>query len=421
MRLAVFTSLFPGRINTFFARDMAALGASGIELDVFPLYPLDAGMWRYVPDILNDRVLPRSRVHHISVWRAIHPRGLTRTRRVARFLRDSGAIRKSAIRYGLKPVVKSEYTFLKAWAWAQDCGDRYDHVLAYWGNYSASCAYLFHRQMARRVPFSMILHAGTDLYRDQVFLREKLLYADNVFVVCDFNRRFIQTQYPEIYGRLERKIHLHHLGLDLAEFPVRLEGRRPRTILAVGSLERIKGFDYLIEAVAHLVARGVDLELELVGSGPEQERLVELTVRLGVASRVAFRGFLDFADVRRAMTEATMLVHASPGLGDAVPTVIKEAMALGTPVVATDVAGIPELVDGGRCGVLVPPKDIRALADGIARLLDDPTLRRRNALAGRRHVEDRFDLWRNGANLAVRLKGATQPDSNYVVRSERVS
>jgi hypothetical protein len=203
-------------------------------------------------------------------------------------------------------VVKSEYTFVKAWAWAQEHGDLYDHVLAYWGNYSASCAYLFHRLMGRRVPFSMFLHAGTDLYRDQVFLREKLLYADNVFVVCDFNRQFIQARYADIYPRLEEKIHLHHLGLDLSEFPFRPAQRKPDTVLAVGSLEKIKGFDDLIRAIAALAGRGAGLRLDVIGSGPERERLGELATRLGVASRVTFHGFLPFEDVRRAMADATM-------------------------------------------------------------------------------------------------------------------
>ena len=422
MRLAVFTSLFPGRINTFFARDMAALGAEGIELDVFPLYPLDADLWRYVPDVLNECVLPRDRVHHLSLWRVIQPKGLMRTGRLAQFFRDSCAIRRSAIRYGLRPAMKSEYTFLKAWTWAEDHGDRYDHVLAYWGNYSASGAYLFHRLMARRVPFSMFLHAGTDLYRDQVFLREKLLYADNVFVVCDFNRQFIKRQYADIYSRLERKIHIHHLGLDVREFPLRLDGRKPRTILAVGSLEKIKGFDVLLAAVAELIRRGVAVDLELVGSGPEQDRLIELSRHLGIEPRVTFRGFLAFDDVRRAMADATMLVHASPGLGDAVPTVIKEAMALGTPVVATRIAGIPELLDDGRCGVLVEPRDASALSDGIQRLLDDPALRRHFGLAGRRYIEEKFDMWRNGSVLACRLTGETHTEnSNDDAVAERVS
>ena len=82
------------------------------------------------------------------------------------------------------------------------------------------------------------------------------------------------------------------------------------------------------------------------------------------------------------MRRATLLVHPSIGLGDAVPTVIKEAMALGTPVVASAVAGIPELLDEGRCGVLTPPRDPVALSEAMERLLDAPRAARSPCQAG---------------------------------------
>ena len=385
---------------------MRALIEAGIELDIFPLYPLDRDLWRYVPEILDEVVLPRHRVHHLRLSETLRPRGLTRAGGIARFLRDTWAIRASAIGYGFAPVIKSEYAFLKAWTWAQEHRDTFDHVLAYWGNYSASCAYLFHRQMTRSVPFSMFLHAGTDLYRDQVFLEQKMLYADNIFVVCDFNRQFIKMHYPDVYSHLEHKIHLYHLGLELGDFTFSPNGRRPHSVLAVGSLEKIKGFDYLIRAVERVVQRGLNVQLELVGDGPERASLERLADQLGIASRVTFSGLRAFDHVRTAMTQSTFLVHPSIGLGDAVPTVIKEAMAIGTPVVASRVAGIPELLDEGRCGTLVPPKDVEALAAAIERLLMDPELRGRHAAAARRYAESQFDLWRNGSALAARLRGA---------------
>jgi glycosyltransferase involved in cell wall biosynthesis len=79
-------------------------------------------------------------------------------------------------------------------------------------------------------------------------------------------------------------------------------------------------------------------------------------------------------------------------------------MAVGTPVVAADLAGIPEILDHGRGGVLVPPGDVPALADAIERLLRDDALRRCYAEAARRHVERHFDLWTNGRRLADRLR-----------------
>jgi glycosyltransferase involved in cell wall biosynthesis len=104
------------------------------------------------------------------------------------------------------------------------------------------------------------------------------------------------------------------------------------------------------------------------------------------------------------MKQAALLVHPSSGLGDAVPTVIKESMACGTPVVASNVAGIPELLDGGRCGMLVPPQNAQALADAIKALLADPAMRRTYAEKARKYAEEKFDLWQNGQGLATVIR-----------------
>jgi glycosyltransferase involved in cell wall biosynthesis len=97
-------------------------------------------------------------------------------------------------------------------------------------------------------------------------------------------------------------------------------------------------------------------------------------------------------------------VHPSIGLGDAVPTVIKEAMAVGTPVVASRVAGIPELLQDGRCGVLVPARSPARLAEAVGDLLKDEPRRRQLARAARTFAEETFDLWRNGRRLAGILR-----------------
>lgn len=102
------------------------------------------------------------------------------------------------------------------------------------------------------------------------------------------------------------------------------------------------------------------------------------------------------------MRSATLFVHAPLG-EDAMPTVIKEALASGIPVVGSRTAGIPELLDDGRCGALVPPDDVPALTDAIATLLADPGLRHRYAEAGRRHAETTYDLGKNGPSFVARL------------------
>jgi colanic acid/amylovoran biosynthesis glycosyltransferase len=421
MRLAIFTAEFPGRINTFFARDVSALIRNGVDVDIFPIYPLQAEHWSAVPDCLSADVLPRGRVHHVGPLEGLLSRRRTNSWRRAGFVADSVRAAADACRFGPESLAKTGYASLKALTWAKRVGDRYDHVLAYWGNYAATAAHLFHRLLDREIPLSILLHAH-DLYDRQVFLAQKLLYADNILVVCEFNRRFLATRFPDIFPRIAPKVHLHHLGVDVASIKPSFEGRPGHHCLAVGRLDPSKGFDDLIRAAALLHKNGRDLTIELVGDGPQLDELRRLAASLGVSERVLFTGWLPFDAVPKAMKRATMLVHPSCGLGDAVPTVIKEAMALGTPVVGTTAVGIPELLDNGRCGVLVPERNVERLAAGIDQLLIDPALRQRLARDGRAFAEQTFDLWRNGERLAALLRatrrtpaGATPTTGPHVV------
>jgi colanic acid/amylovoran biosynthesis glycosyltransferase len=404
MRLAVFTSQFPSRVSTFFARDMRGLLEAGVEIEIFPLYPLDATLWAYVPSLLDERVLPRERVHHVDLFPPPRALGAPRTGSAGAFLKDAFSVGLSSLSGGPGPLAKSAYALGKAWAWAGRHAGRFDHVLAYWGNYAATSAIAFQRITDPAVPVSMFLHAGTDLYRRPASLRSKLLYVDNIIVVCRFNQTFLEEHHPDLRELIRAKTRVHHIGLDLADVPVSHEGRSPARLLAVGSFEKAKGFDVLLRAVGLLRGRGVDVHLDLVGDGPERGALSGLASTLGIEDRVRQRGWLPFEAVQEAMRTATLLVHPSVGLGDAVPTVIKEALALGTPVVASAVAGIPELLDQGRCGVLVPPRDPDRLADAVGELLADAGRRRDLARAGRAFAEETFDVWRNGRRLAEILR-----------------
>ena len=237
-----------------------------------------------------------------------------------------------------------------------------------------------------------------------MLLERKLLDADNVFVVCEFNRQFLRSLYPESYPLIEGKVHLHHLGLNLEEFSFQLDGRLPNRILAVGRLSKAKGFDDLLLAIRRLHQEGMMPEVEIIGDGPEREALQSLAKRERLSGHVIFRGWQGFSAVKSAMREATLLVHPSATLGDAVPTVIKEAQALGLPVIGTRVAGIPELLCDGSCGVLVEARDIAGLAEAIEQLLRNSDLRRTLAIAGRKFAEEKYDLWGNGRLLRSHLE-----------------
>ncbi len=403
MRVAVFTNRFPGKISTFFARDMRALINAGLDIDIFPFHPLEPDLWCYVPDILSESIFPRNKIHHITLNQSLRY-AMWPDKRFHTFSKNIAPICLSAAKFGPNRLAKTVYVLVKALAWARIHNHTYDHVLAYWGNYAATCAYAFHHLIDRPIPFSMFLHAGMDLYEGQVYMREKLLYADNIIVVCDFNRKFLQEHFKDIFPQISEKIQKYHLGLDFTEFQYKLDGRLERKILAVGALEDYKGFDYLLRAAQIMQSRGLDYEIELVGDGPKLNHLKRLAGELQIAGKVRFRGWLNPSEVRTTMNKATILVHPSNGLGDAVPTVIKEAMATGLPVIASSVAGIPELLDHGRCGILVPPRNAESIANGIEKLLTNRELRQSYAESARRHALETFDLWRNGHRLADILR-----------------
>src|SRR5438094_445013 len=193
-------------------------------------------------------------------------------------------------------------------------------------------------------------------------------------------------------------------GWAPAAVPSRPAGPPGGTARGATRLARAAGLGRRPRAAGALSARGTPIDVELVGDGPERAALAALARDLGLGERVRFRGWLPFAEVLEAMRRATILVHPSPGLGDGLPNVLREAMAVGTPVVASRVAGIPEALDDGRCGVLVPPADVAALTDAIAGMLADEGRRRELAAHGRRRTEELFDAWRNGSRLADHLR-----------------
>lgn len=183
-------------------------------------------------------------------------------------------------------------------------------------------------------------------------------------------------------------------GVDLQRFDVRphpaREGRL--RILAVGRLVEKKGFATLVEAVARL---HVPWRLRLVGTGPELSRLEaaisrhELTGDVELAGRRSHAELPD--DYAWADVVAVPSVIDTTGDRDGLPNVALEAMASGRPLVVSDVAALGATVRAAGSGLVVPPADATALHAGLT-ALSDPTLRTSLAMAGRRHVEDHFDL-----------------------------
>lgn len=184
-------------------------------------------------------------------------------------------------------------------------------------------------------------------------------------------------------------------GVDLAAWsrpvePARSPWAGGRVLLFVGRLVAQKRVDVLLEALALVGARAADARLLIAGDGPLRAALVAQARSLGITERVAFLGQRDDVLTLHRASRALVL----PSEGEGLPNAVLEALASGTPVVATDVPGTREVARDGVEALLVPAGDARALADAMFRLIDDPALGARLAAAGRARVAEAFDLER---------------------------
>jgi L-malate glycosyltransferase len=204
-------------------------------------------------------------------------------------------------------------------------------------------------------------------------------------------------------GIPEQRIDIIPNGIDLSIFPVRRDFSRARTITMVACLRDGKRVDVLIAAAARIIARHPDVEFRIVGDGPCRERLVEQAAATGVLPRIRFMGHRD--DVPAILSASDLFVL--PSESEASPNVILEAMAAALPVVASRVGGIPELVDDGVTGHLVPPADSPGLAAALLDLLDHPARRAAFGRAGRARIEQQYSFDRMVAQF----------ESLYVSRS----
>ena len=239
------------------------------------------------------------------------------------------------------------------------------------------------------ITYSFTAHAK-DIFHESVCqddLHLKLRDAAAAVTVSDYNAAHLRRTCGAWAAGLRRVYN----GLELARFPYTPPRERPARIVAVGRLVEKKGFATLIDACTLLAARGVQVDCEIIGGGELEGELRAHIDRQGLQQSVVLRGPLPQSVVADAIARASVLampcVIGNDGNRDGLPTVLLEAMALGTPCVGTDVTGIPEVLEHDRTGLIVAQHDPAGLAAAIERLLTDASLRVRLAAADRERIE----------------------------------
>lgn len=243
------------------------------------------------------------------------------------------------------------------------------------------------------VPYSFTVHAY-DVFKDNANLEAKARNAAGIRTISDYNRRELARRFSGHAG----KIHTVRLGVRVPKEQHGDKGGERVRVLSVGRMVEKKGFDDLICAVDETNRAGGSLTLTLVGDGPARDQLEALVERLGLADVVSFAGALENERVHKLINEHDIAALAckmdSEGDMDGIPVFLMEAMAVGMPTVSTSLSGIPELIEDGKNGRVVPPGDVSSLADALSGLSRDPTLRVRLGGAGRERVQEDFELRR---------------------------
>ncbi|PZR52686.1 colanic acid biosynthesis glycosyltransferase WcaL [Xylanimonas oleitrophica] len=380
--------MYPRFSETFVVTELLSMQRLGVDLEVFSLrYPVDG---RFHPSLAEMRApvtyLKHGGLRAADVWAAL------------------GAARAAVpeVDAHLDELLAAEVgDAVQALELAVAVRERgITHLHAHFASVATTVARL--AALLTGITYSVTAHAK-DIFHEEVDpadLRRKVADARAVVTVSDYNLAHLRAELGPDAGRVRRVYN----GLDLRGFPYADPGDRPPVVAAVGRLVEKKGFADLLEAVAVLVGSGRKVEVELVGAGPLADDLRARRDRLGLADVVHLRGPLPQDEVSRVVAGAACFaapcVVGADGNRDGLPTVLLEAMALGTPVVSTPVTGIPEVVHDDATGLLVPERDPQALAVALGRLLDDALLRRRLAAAARELVETEFDTTRQAARVA---------------------
>lgn len=259
--------------------------------------------------------------------------------------------------------------------------------------------HLFAALPARLLKVPVILSSRRELahwQRRKHLVVENLgnLFADGV-VACSHAVRQWTLEREKIDPR---KIHVIHNGVDLVRFhsrgkaaEVRREFGIPENAPLVGTVANFseeKGYPYFLAACACIAGKFPEARFLIVGSGPYEAQVRSEVGSMPIREKIIFTG--SRTDIPELLCALDLFVLAS--VAEGFPNVLLEAMAVAKPVVATSVGGIPELVDSGRDGVLVPARDSRALAEGVAELLGDPQKAAQMGRRARQKIEERFSI-----------------------------
>lgn len=373
--------------HTFVRREIAALRALGVDIKPFSIRPAAGGSEA-------EALLGRSPIAYIAAfaWALFaRPLRLVSSWRLACLHRAPG----------LRALIWSQFHFVEAMLLARrmhDLGIR--HLHSHFANSGASVGMIASR--LNDIPWSLTLHGISETdHPAGMLLAGKIERAS--FVACA--SYFMRAQAMRVVDPIHwRKLSIVRCGVDLGALPLPglpRSGEKVR-LICVGRLSPEKGYFGLLDALGRMAVDAADFSLLIVGDGPSGKDVRARVAALGLSDHVLFAGALPEREALEEIARSDILIL--PSLMEGLPVVLVEAMALGKPVVASRVAGIPELVAENESGYLFAPSDWFDLEQCLRRILVEASGWARMGALGRQRVEEAFQV-RHSAIEMSRLLG----------------
>jgi colanic acid/amylovoran biosynthesis glycosyltransferase len=404
MRIAYLVNQYPKVSHSFIRREILALERRGVEVVRIALRGWDGELLDEEDQLERERTRYVLREGAPALLLALTRMLLTRPVCLMRALALAWRMGRRADRP--RPVHLAYLAeACRIEPWLREAG--IEHLHAHFGTNSAEVAMLV--RTLGGPPWSFTVHGPEEFdKRDLIGLADKIRHCAFVVAISSYGR-------SQLYRCVEHghwpKVNVVHCGLEptFLATPARPPSGA-RRLVCVGRLCEQKGQQLLVEAVQRLSALGEDFDLVLAGDGEMRADIEALVVRYGLHARVRITGWISGEQVREEILAARALVL--PSFAEGLPVVIMEAMALRRPVISTFVAGIPELVQPGRHGWLVPAGDVEALAHAMQACLDAPA----HQLAGmgeaaHSRVRERHNVDIEAAKLAKLFHGVGRGDS----------
>ena len=399
IRLAYLTGEYPAVSHTFILREVEALRALGTSV-------LTCSIRRTAPEHHQGPAEKAAAQNTFYVLKAArNPLTLIRAQLAAfaspgRYLKTL----KLALQTkspGLKALLWQIFYVVEATILARQLKQKnISHLHNHFAGPSATVAMLTSELSG--IPFSYTLHGPADLFEARRWrLDIKTSRADFVACISHFCRsQAMLFSDPKHW----HKLHIIHCGVIPTVYDGKKTSRDPAAaprFVFVGRLAAVKGLRVLMDAFEIARRTVPDFHLTLVGDGAERAALEAVAAPYGQA--ICFTGYQSQSEVAQTLAEADAFVL--PSFAEGVPVVLMEAMASSKPVIATQVAGVPELVEDGINGYLVPPGDAETLAQRMIDLAHDADLRQRMGTAGKKKVRLAFNIETEAARLYSLFQG----------------